>query len=431
MSDVQQPASLMPRREPFADTADRLRREIGFVWPWVWGNEGIYPAPIVLPASFKDELYEMAEAVARLYDELVGIVLDEPALIDEFFNLTPHQKLMWEHSAGFWHGFSRLDVFYTRQGRLQMAEFNADTPTGQFEAVRFGEFFAPDYPELEDPNVDYGPRFIDLVRRIHAVQVGPDAPLDRVGVIFPTDLPEDLNIIQLYRDWCAQMGAECVLGSPYNLSQATDGRLLVFGGPVDVVMRHYKTDWWAERPQLLRDEEPLPDNEPLHGPLTAILGAEQRRQVSVVNPFGSLLPQNKLAMAFFYEHLGRFGAEAQQTIERYVPRTLRAETLGVQALRAERERWVLKSDYGCEGEEVFVGLYTDPQEWDDVVARLEPGHWIAQHFFEILPIDRESVPNYGVYLVAGVASGLYIRLDPIGAATDERTRAVPAFVAPT
>ena len=37
------------------------------------------------------------------------------------------------------------------------------------------------------------------------------------------------------------------LGSPFNLSNGAEGRVHLFDNPGDVLLRHYKTDWWGER----------------------------------------------------------------------------------------------------------------------------------------------------------------------------------------
>ena len=50
--------------------------------------------------------------MAAAHHELVCLVLREPALLDDFFGLTPAQKLMFLSSAPLWHGLARADVFF-------------------------------------------------------------------------------------------------------------------------------------------------------------------------------------------------------------------------------------------------------------------------------------------------------------------------------
>lgn len=422
-------AELLEPVEPYEGVARRLQEELGFAYPWVAGKPGVYHAPLVLRRGFAASLFAAAEAVGRLYERLNRLVWEEPALLD-FFSMTPLQRLMWESSGGLWHGFARLDVFVDRSGRLRVAEINADTPTGQVEATGLGPLFMPSFPGYLDPAARYEARLIALLERMHAAQRGPGAPLRRVGILYPTDIPEDLSLIRRYTGWLEARGLEVVLGSPYNLQPTPSGGVALFNKPLDLVLRHYKTDWWGEREPLFFDEAPLPDTAPLERPLGLLLAAEAAREVTVVNPFGSVLAQNKLALAFFWEERHRFSPEEQAIIDAYLPETRRVITLSPERLIAERADWVLKSDFGCEGEEVFVGAYTPPEVWAEVVGSIVPEVWAAQRFFDILPLNAEAVPNYGVYLIAGVGSGLYVRLDPIGVVTDERTRAVPALIEP-
>ncbi len=79
------------------------------------------------------------------------------------------------------------------------------------------------------------------------------------------------------------------------------------------------------------------------------------------------------------------------------------------ALSRERERWVLKSDYGCEGEEVIVGAEVTDAVWRASLAAARPGRWVAQRRFDAVRDDAGRAVNFGVYLIAGRAAGLYAR----------------------
>src|SRR6201999_2780696 len=79
------------------------------------------------------------------------------------------------------------------------------------------------------------------------------APLT-VGILYPTELVEDLSMVQLYRWWLEARGCRVVIGSPFNLRPG-DGRAGLFDVPCDLFVRHYKTDWWSER-EPARDDEP-------------------------------------------------------------------------------------------------------------------------------------------------------------------------------
>jgi hypothetical protein len=129
----------------------------------------------------------------------------------------------------------------------------------------------------------------------------------------------------------------------------------------------------------------------------------------VVNPFGAVLPQNKRAMAFLWEHRDRLSETSQEAVERYIPFTIRLETADRAALERDRELWVLKSDYGCEGEEVVVGAEVEPAFWRETLEKALPRRWVAQRRFIARRDGDGAAVNYGVYVVAGRAAGLYCR----------------------
>jgi hypothetical protein len=95
-------------------------------------------------------------------------------------------------------------------------------------------------------------------------------------------------------------------------------------------------------------------------------------------------------------------------------------------LLRDREQWVLKSDYGCEGDEVVIGAETDPAVWGRCIDAALPGRWIAQRRFQALRDRDGAVANHGVYLIGGQASGLYTRLST--GSTDRHALSAPVLV---
>src|SRR5262249_58596289 len=123
--------------------------------------------------------------------------------------------------------------------------------------------------------------------------------------------------------------------------------------------------------------------------------------------------------------MARLPPAAAPAVRRHVPYTARLETLAPAALA--RADWVLKSDYGCEGDEVLVGAEVDDATWAQALALARPGRWVAQRRFEPRP-GRARVVNHGVYLVAGAAAGLLTRLSD--GPTDVTARMAPTLVRP-
>jgi hypothetical protein len=389
----------------YARFAARVRGEGLLSDPWLDGQPRFATAPTTLAEHDWQAAAGAAEAMAQVHDELVRRVAQDSGLFASYFKLGPVGKAMWECSAPRWHGIARADVFLTASGPV-LCELNSDTPSGQAEAVTLSHMFA-DSPG-RDPNQDLEARFCACV--VHAAHgLGKEMSGLTVGILYPTEFTEDLGLVLLYERWLVARGARVVLGSPFNLRPSPNGRVLLLGQPCDVFVRHYKTDWWAEREPVWLSQAPFPDKEPLALALALLLSAEMDGKIAILNPFGAILPQNKRSLALLWEEQQRFSPEGQAAIARYLPPSFRLETQSLPSLRHEREAWVLKSDYGCEGEETIVGRATTQANWEEALADAAPGRWMVQRCFEPLRDSSGHECNLGVYLIAGAACGLYAR----------------------
>jgi hypothetical protein len=230
-----------------------------------------------------------------------------------------------------------------------------------------------------------------------------------IGIVYPTELTDELCVIEQIERCFKSSGFAVVLGSPFNLQSDGGGGVALFGTPCAMIYRHYKTDWWGERRAVWR-EATIRDAESIAGPLSLLLSASARGRCAVVNPWGAVLSQNKRTMALLWEELTRFSLRGQEAIRRYIPFTSRMEAIPRADLKRGREQWVLKTDYGAEGEEVILGCETTQTAWDDAVERAEPRRWIVQRRFSALHDIDSAVANYGVFVVNHQACGLFTRL---------------------
>ncbi|MEY4166409.1 MAG: hypothetical protein RIR52_233 [Acidobacteriota bacterium] len=403
--------------------------------PWIEGRRRFSLAPLWLDAARLNEMYLVAERVAAVIEELAVLVREESGLLERYFMLTPWQKMMWLAAEGRWHGIARVDLFSCPDGRWQVCEVNSDTPSGEAEAILLNRLVGEEYPGAIDPNSGLEERFRAMLKASVEVATGAGSGLKRVGLVYPTDQPEDLSLVALYRQWLESWGCDVTLGSPYNLGLRVDDRkvrITLTGEPVELLLRHYKTDWWGEREVIWCDQPAWPDPEPLERELSLLLKAEREGWVTVVNPFGAVVTQNKHALAFMWDYRERFSPSARGWIEDYIPETRRLVDLDPAGLK--REEWVLKSVYGCEGDSVVVGPFVSDEDWQRTLGNLIPRHWIAQRYFEVAPFqprdDQEREydgwrPNYGIFIVAGQAAGVYTRLARL--ATDYTAVTIPTL----
>jgi glutathionylspermidine synthase len=387
--------------------------------PWIEGMPRFRMEPVVLSGKMMSALYLAGETMVALHDEAARLCASDSRLVEDFFDWPATYWDMWLASRGAWHGVARADVFRTQAGPM-VCELNCDTPSGQAEAVALGRAFTDGGMSTRclDPNRALAERIGQLVEEAVAKTAAPifGAPdgnaVDRpaVGVLYPTELTEDLCVIEQHVRWFAARGFRVVLGSPFNLQPDGKGGVALFGVPCPVIYRHYKTDWWGERRSPWRAARPVPDCAPIAGPLTLLLSAIARGRCAVINPFGAVLAQNKRTMALMWEEISRFSSSAQDAIRRYIPLTLRLESLPLAQLKRERWRWVLKADYGAEGEEVILGAETTQAEWSEALDLAAPRRWVVQRRFEASRDEDDNISNYGVYVVGGRACGLFTRL---------------------
>lgn len=395
--------------------------------PYTEGKVRLRPTPCVIPSRRMRGLRAAATAICRVYDEMCDILARDPSHLTEFFSLTPLQTMLWYSSGSLWHGIARADVFCTTDGRLAVAEVNSDTPSGADEAWLLGEFAAPRYPGFLNPNSHFKEAFLSVISEAQRGLTSRPA-IPAVALIYPTDIPEDQGMLTIYKAWLETAGYRVLLGSPSNLELSDNGRASLFGTEIDVLFRHYKTDWWCERTNVWRDARAIPDPAPLARELQIVIGQMTEGRLAVVNPFGAVVTQNKLSLAFFHELMNLFSRESQDSIRRYVPATLRLSSAERGMLEREKDDWVLKSDYGCEGAEVIVGRLTDADAWKNALDLAEPRHWIVQRYFQAERQDSGLTENYGVYVAGGVPAGMYVRLS--GGVTGTTAVVVPALVRP-
>ena len=386
--------------------------------PWLNGRERFSLTGHILSQDEATAYGTTAERVAYLHHELADLVWKNPELLDTYFGLTPYQKAMWLASEGRWHGIARVDLFPCTDGRIRACEMNSDTPSGEAEAVLVNQLLSSRHPDTTDPNLKLRQRFLEMLLAAHGSE--PEV----AAIVYPTDLPEDLSMIALYKEWLSASGCEVIFGSPYNLTFGSDSRVFLLDQRVDLLIRHYKTDWWGERETVWVDEPEYLDSEALSEQLIPLLEAEANSLITVVNPFGSVLTQNKLSLAFMWERKDVFTVKSQRWIERYIPET--RSLLRVDIGNLPREEWVIKSVYGCEGDSVICGPFVSERDWRLMLEKVIPKHWIAQRFFHVQPDASGLLPNIGVYVVGGSAAGFYTRLSP--KATDYCALTAPTYV---
>ncbi len=386
-------------------------------------------------------LYDCAEEFVVVMDELCTILAQNPALLTDYFQLSDIEQIFWNLSALDWKGIARADVFFDVNQEARILELNSDTPSGLDEAVVLDAFLREEYQDPLVTNTALKQRWLDAVLGTHTPGISADAESSssdrdcilqqsssslRIALVYPTDLPEDMGLLFLYRDWLEDLGCTVVLCAPHNLQLNELNECVVFGERIDILYRHYKTDWWFERQPIWKNSAAYPSKGILASALYAIAQALAHGTVRVVNSFATLVTQNKKCLAFMHERKALFSERSQAFINSYVPQSSCIDTQLIDRLRIEKDQWVLKSDYGCEGSDVVVGAECSAEVWQRSLDLLVPQRWIAQRFVQCERDGDDMMCNYGVYLAKGLACGTFLRRS--GKATDNRALVSPLLI---
>jgi len=180
----------------YAAFAERLTAGGGISDPWLEGRPRFHPEPVVLGAGEQQALYRAAEEMAAAWNELCLVCTAQPDLVAGFLGLSEVQQALWWSSAPHWHGIARADVFLTGDGP-RICELNCDTPSGEAEAVLLNRAAAT--PGLSDPNAALEDRFCAMIEHLgRSVPGAARGPLS-IGIVYPTEIAEDLSMVLLYR----------------------------------------------------------------------------------------------------------------------------------------------------------------------------------------------------------------------------------------
>jgi glutathionylspermidine synthase len=376
--------------------------------PFAEGRLRVQDEVAIIPSKRLSSLRKATSALNQAYDELCSILVWQKQYLADFFSFSKTQEILWYISGGEWCGIARADVFFTTAGEIAIAELNSDTPSGLDEAFVLGKYAESQIGGLYNPNKNLPASFTSLITKAFKTVDRPSAQ-PTVGIVYPTDIPEDMGLVFIYRHWLIQAGYRVVLGSPWNLDKNSSGRLTLFDTEIDVLIRHYKTDWWCERKNVWKDVQPLPESGPLLSLIDKIADPLVSGKLAVINPFGTIITQNKFSLAFFHENIHLFTEETQKNIKKYIPLTRRLSMMDPLLIADEKDRWVLKSDYGCEGAEVAIGCMTPMDEWKKMLELAIPEKWIVQQYFNAEKDEHGTIDNHGIYLINGRPQGLYMR----------------------
>ncbi|MCW2927160.1 MAG: hypothetical protein JWM86_1128 [Thermoleophilia bacterium] len=336
----------------------------------------------------------------------------------------------------------RLDAFLMPDGSIQFLEFNAESPAGiGYTDVMF-DGLHEHFESLHDPASGLAVHYhritghlVDTVRdveaRWRAWTTGPDGPGRALGISPSSERPRVLLVdtadspsVPEFRIICRALeeaGFEASWASLDDLARI-DGRLVAHGAPVDVVYRR----------ALVEDVL-----DPYASPgAAALIAAVRGGAVAMLNPFPARVANNKKLLALIgapqFAHL-LLDDEERRIVRECIPWTRILATGGTSLpdgtagdlpafVSSHRDQLVLKpaSDYG--GHNVYLGVSTDPDHWDALVAaHAGTSDWIVQSYLEVprgrFPaiedgrlVVRERHFNINPFAIGGRYAGMITRI---------------------
>ena len=323
--------------------------------------------------------------------------------------------------------YGRFDwLLDQRNGRWQLVEYNADTPSGGREV----EGLDPAVRRLVVERTGLRPRLLgqrlpsQLVaavrRRIREHEISSGRPVRLVGVVSSHNWLEDMSQAWWLAGLLRAAGLPALVGDLNDLA-VRGGEVRLRGQPIDALYRFYPIE------RLYRQ-----------GLFAPLIEAAVDRRLLLLNGLRGFLAQSKTVLAWLWEHRDRCTSADRAAIEQHLPAAIPARF---------PDAWerlphaVVKHANGREGAEVVFGdaLLERPDEWE---ARLLEGGYVVQERVLPVPVDDVAVdeiahrvdvvaPRYpcvGAFCIGGRFGGCYTRLD--GPITTGRATFVPTFQAP-
>jgi glutathionylspermidine synthase len=367
------------------------------------------PAPLAINPALASSLRSSAVALDSLLRRFAdGLLARDEALAD--FALPDFPLAKDAYARGplrtpfFW---GRFDIFERAGGGLAALEYNCDKPAGQREIWASEEVG----PARSNPNRGARARFRRELADAWRRHAGRSRKRPRLAILCDPAHREEFRLAYLFGEEAHALGWEWDVVDPLTLT-VENGRAAAYGTTVDVVLRHYPSEYLHELPAA-------------RGLLDA--------RVLWLNDPRAVVAQAKSAFAALWALFrdGRWLTRAEGAlVERLVPPTGLASQVGwLDRARARPEDWVLKPVLGRYSERVAVGALASPDEWQAALdaAAASPREWVVQAFVpprrRWLPSsdgERPGYVNWGVYLAGGEPAGICPRCQPTPL-TDEGT----------
>ena len=286
---------------------------------------------------------------------------------------------------------SRIDSFFIPEtGRLQLTEYNAETPAAiAYNDVLSGVFYT--LPVMREYLRRFEVRPLPGRHSLmHALldayrQWSGRRDLPRIAILDWREVPTYSEFV-LFNEYFASHGLDSIIADPREV-EYSGGRLWAGGRPVDLIYKRVLLSELVGRGGL---DHP-------------VIRAVRGRKVCMVNPFRCKILHKKASLAVLSDerNASLFTADERRTIEAHIPWTRRVEERrtryegeGVDLIPyvlANRDRFVLKPDDEYGGKGVVLGWEATASEWERALQATLAEPAVIQ---ERAPIPREPYPGF-------------------------------------
>jgi glutathionylspermidine synthase len=368
--------------EGYAEIMRELRFR-HFKWDtFAVGANLVLPEAIVLSRQAHDEVVRVVEGLNAALRRFESKVRRDPRALRRLDIPTELHGIIADEEEDTLQ-LTRYDLFPSEDGRWMVSEFNEDVPGGFNEAVI--------QALLGDPGAG-----LTWKGDLRAAFIEAFADHETVALLYATAFSEDLQHMLILERWLVETGHRTVLGSPAHLHHRWR-RPRVLGTPIDAAFRFFPGEWMPKLPNL--------DSWRRLGP-----------RLPMMNPLHRLIRQSKTMFALWRDDPALDPAD-RDLLDQHVPITFDFDPAKLEALRDERDRWVIKRAFGRMGDSVVIGALCTPREWQAAIAEASasPSGFCVQERFAATPLQFETGPLFpaiGAFLVNGRFAGYYSRAAP-------------------
>lgn len=372
------------------EVRERSIFESGKLDPQIFDAPALAPFALRLAPSAWRALSTLAEAAWRELADAETALLADPASWTQLGIPRRLRKLLAGSPAELPQArFARIDFHPTPDG-WRVSEINADVPGGFIEAGPLTRTIASYHPGLSVPPNPAAALASSVARAIERTAAHGD-----VALVHATSYADDQQVLRCIADELESLGLAASFAAPDHPRWDADRgswTLATTGRSLAAIVRFFPAEWLA--------------NLPAH---TESLSALTQQGLIHANPIRAVLLQSK-RLPIALQARGIRTPVWSSLLPPVSP--VRCADLLRQSRRADP---VLKPVWGRVGEGVCVRGVTSRTHHRRSVrsAMLRPHHWIWQERFQSLPIRHPCGPVHaclGVYVIDGVASGVYARV---------------------